>query len=614
MARIVTGFLSILPFIYLPGFGSYTAFRFFAFGGIALILGILTIRIWLTERWILRAIGKKLLVYLFLLYSIAFLFVSMTGIDPAFSLFSSFVRTDGIFTQLFLYIFSLSIATIILYNGERSIHSLLKASVISAAIFSLLMIASPDGIGLLRGEFWERSRGGATIGNSSLAALYVAWNIFFALFLAKHTANWKGRLGWVVALGVMIMSPIYINGRVLWGGESAKGVVDLLGFARGGILGVAVGLLVSAIVWLATDTKKVYTYVGRALLVMILSGICVTGGALLNKGSAIHEAFNQVVGSSRFIFWDSAWAGFLERPWLGWGPNTFSEVYHRNFNPDILLPGNTGEVLVDKPHNIFFETLVAGGVILTLALIAYLAAIIYLFVDLLKRRRFLGVVSLGAFTAWFIQVQFVFDSVASLVLLFLLLGISMAMAEKPDQYSTLPSRLPLTLSGKRILIFSIILASIVFFFVIYLPMKKVRLMYQFYDMQLPARANMWMKMSNISPMGDRYDSALIFSAVYDAYLRRVVDIRRGDPLLKAAALEELDAMGVYLDSLLESGGATYELIMVNAQIRYVRLLIESRDVPQVWDTVLVLTNRAHEISPTDPRPIKLLEILQSARK
>lgn len=612
MSRLIGGLLLLLPFIYLPGFGSYTAMRFFVFGTIALALGVLMTVTWLERKWIPARLIRTLPLYGLLLYLLIFIVVSFTGIDPAFSLFSSFLRTDGAFTLLFLMLLMLGAATVVLLSGEKAVYRFLKYSVIAATLFSVLVTLSPAGFNVLDGPFWERSRGGATIGNSSLAALYVIWNIFFVLLFIKGADKRKYRMGWIAALVVMMTSPLFINWRVLFGKELVEGMASFIGIARGGILGLVVGLLIAVAIWLATDAKRARVYAGRALLVVLITGMGITGGLLLNKSSAVHNTFNEVAGGSRFIFWDSAMQGFAERPWLGWGPNTYSEVYHRHFNPDIFLPGNTSEVLVDKPHNIFFEALAGGGILLTLALIIYLAAMVYLLVRLLKHQRFLGAMCLGAFTAWLIQVQFVFDSVASLILLFFMLGISIALGRETDDSLMRSPRTPLTSRGKWVVVLTGCVAAILFIYTIFLPMWKVHALYRVYDMKLPARAAAWQELPGISPMGDRYDSALVFSSVYDAYVQNEKKIREGDELLKRAALEELDAVNAYLIDLLESASDPYELTLVAAQLHLVRLRIDSQAPVAVWENAHRLATRATELSPTDPRPREILSVLGKA--
>ncbi|MDO8602063.1 MAG: O-antigen ligase family protein, partial [bacterium] len=324
------------------------------------------------------------------------------------------------------------------------------------------------------------------------------------------------------------------------------------------------------------------------------------------------QKFAQVIGGTRFIFWDSALAGFKDRPLLGWGPNTFSEVYHRHFSPDIFLPENKLELLVDKPHNLFFETLAAGGLTLFIALCAFLVSIILIFWRLTKRKRLLGSLLIGAFVAWLIQMQFIFDSVASLALLALVIGIGLADGTPDDRKRGLSA--PIGVREKAIMVLASVIILFLFIYAIALPMKKAYVMFGVRNMTLPARADAWPRLSGISPMGDDYDAVITFARAYDAYSQSAKSLSSGDPFQKAIALKELDAINTYLLEILRERGDKYELILVTAQMHYVRLLIEPRALIKTWDDARSLASRAAEISPADPRPQELLKFFDAIKK
>jgi tetratricopeptide (TPR) repeat protein len=63
--------------------------------------------------------------------------------------------------------------------------------------------------------------------------------------------------------------------------------------------------------------------------------------------------------------WGMAWEGFKERPLLGWGQGNYEYVFSKHFDPGMYGE----EPWFDRTHNIYFDWLVAGGI---LGFIAYL--------------------------------------------------------------------------------------------------------------------------------------------------------------------------------------------------------------------------------------------------
>jgi O-antigen ligase len=235
---------------------------------------------------------------------------------------------------------------------------------------------------------------------------------------------------------VLILSPLFLNWHLILGSETYHGLTSLLGSARGASLGIIFGLMVACGSWLSFQEVKIKKYFGIVILVIAFIGVVLGGVSILNKTSFLHQKFAENVGENRFIFWDSAVKGFEESPFLGIGPNNFDYSFHKFFNADILLLKNGSEVLVDRTHNIFFETLVSGGVLLMLALCFLFISIIFGLTKLLKNKQLSELetaIFIGMFFGWLLQAQFVFDSINSLIMLFLVCGISYgSFANKPD--------------------------------------------------------------------------------------------------------------------------------------------------------------------------------------
>jgi hypothetical protein len=152
-----------------------------------------------------------------------------------------------------------------------------------------------------------------------------------------------------------------------------------------------------------------------------------------------------------------------------------------------------------------------------------------------------------------------------------------------------------------------------FWYAIFLPARKAHVMSRVYQMNLPARADAWQSLSGISPMGDHYDSALLFREIYEEYEKNVARIRDGDPLLRSVVIDELDAVSGYVSNLLALRGEQYDLVLIAAQLYSVRLLIDVDAPREIEESAQRLAERAAELSPVDSRPQELLTMLKKIR-
>ena len=117
-------------------------------------------------------------------------------------------------------------------------------------------------------------------------------------------------------------------------------------------------------------------------------------------------------GASRFMVWNMAWRGALERPILGWGQENFDVVFNKYYDPGMY----SQEAWFDHTHNTVFDWLISGGILgLTAYLLIFFTALVMLWRD--KRGVFSTVdkaILTGFFAAYFFQNLFVFDNVLPL--------------------------------------------------------------------------------------------------------------------------------------------------------------------------------------------------------
>jgi tetratricopeptide (TPR) repeat protein len=129
---------------------------------------------------------------------------------------------------------------------------------------------------------------------------------------------------------------------------------------------------------------------------------------------------NDLTGMSRLNIWKISFEAFLERPILGYGQDNFSYIFARKFIPEKMW---NLEPWYDRSHNVFFDWLVAAGILGLLAYLALYAVTLSLMWkkenDMPFRER---AVVTGALAGYFVHNIFVFDNLTSYMLFILLIA------------------------------------------------------------------------------------------------------------------------------------------------------------------------------------------------
>lgn len=598
---LVNILLFLLPLIYVIGFFSFNSLRYFFFGTIVLILTIFTTIRFIKNKWLINNFFKSWYSYGLIAYLTSFFIVSITSIDPALSFFSSFSRSDGFFAILFLSLFSLSIYSIISVseNKKEIIKQFLASSVLGAVVLSIFILFSSEGLSIFNWNWLTKTGGGAMTGNQSIAGSYIIWNIFFAVILFFKSDFLKEKIFSIFSFFILIFSPLFFNWHLFFGKIKYSGLTSFVGLARGVFLGIIFGFLVAIGIYFLLQKNKIKKYIGIGLISIIFISTILGGISLLQKSSVLHQKFIENVGGNRFIFWDAALEGFKESPLVGIGPSNFGYSFHKYFNAKLEY-----EVMVDKAHNIFFESLVNGGILLILALLFFITSIITGLIKLAKKNEFsILEISLfiGVLFGWLFQAQFVFDSILSLSMLFLICGILYGcLEEKIENHK----KIYYFSKKEKLVIFIIVLVIIsLFIYTIALPYKKNRTMYKTYSTSLPARIILWKDLSGISPMGDSIDTVVMFDKVFKSYYTEIKmkyvgnwDIRKKEIILK-----ELDAIINYFSNSTYRKD-DYEFITLNIKFGWIRMYIANDFSGFLFDKTKELIKKAMLLSPTDPQP------------
>lgn len=342
------------------------------------------------------------------------IFVLVIGVADAFganafkSFWSNFERMEGWVTlaHLFAY-FTVAISVL---KTENIWRRLLQTSLGVSLLVSLYSVLQLIG-------FITINQGGvrvdATFGNATYLAVYLLFHIFIAALIWGQT--------WRESTNRLLPS-------VLYGGLTVLQTLILLFTAtRGAILGVVGGALLMALLlaFFGDYGKQVRRMAGAAVAIILV----LIGGFFLLRGTTVADSLGPVsrvvnisleekTVQSRFMNWGMAWEGVKERPLLGWGQENYNLVFNKYYNPQMYGQ----EQWFDRVHNIFFDWLIAGGVLGLLAYLSLFAIALYYLWFREAFTPFERATLTGLLAAYGFHNLFVFDNIVSYILFATVLG------------------------------------------------------------------------------------------------------------------------------------------------------------------------------------------------
>ncbi len=359
--------------------------------------------------WIFAAVGA---------FMLAITIADFQGVNPYRSFWSNYERMEGLVTHLHLFLYFIVAGSVLL--TEQVWNWFWRVSLGVSVLVSL------NGFAQLSGKeeiHQSATRLDATFGNSAYLAVYALFNIFIAAFL-YFRADKK--------TGLRFIYPIigFLNLVILYYTQTRG---TLLGLVGGTMLALAL------IALRGTEFPKFRRYATYGIAcVVILIGLFITfrqstfiqSSPTLQRLASI--SISDATTNSRFMIWQMSWEGFKERPIFGWGQENFLYVFSKHYNPKMW----SQEPWFDRSHDVFFDWLVAGGIV---GLFTYLSMFVALLYALWwKKKHHFGVVEksimTGLLAGYFIHNIFVFDNLTSYIVFFGLLGYMHSLtADEPKE-------------------------------------------------------------------------------------------------------------------------------------------------------------------------------------
>ena len=390
---------------------------------------------------------------------------TLTAEDPSKSFWSNFERMEGYVTIVHLSFFFLVTSTV--FRTKKAWYALINTSLAISVVLGLRAFADYDisrsspfiveffkGIKYfflsLFGKTSETVRIAGPLGNSSYLGVYSLLHAFFAglvlVTLASQKKFREARFKHILYIAIALFNIIVLYNTG----------------TRGSFVGLVAGVFVTALIPLGfiifkktniqeqsikTIKKVSAVFLIAVLLIVGLLGAnkqsdFVQSSSLLSRFSSLItfdiKGVLETQGKARTLLWGMAYEGVKERPLLGWGQDNFTYVFAKFYDPKMYAQ----EQWFDRTHNVFFDWLIAGGLLGLLGYLSLFFAIVYvlwkkttlnttdMIYDILEKS-----VLTGLLVAYFIHNVFIFDNLTSYILFFVLLAYVQHMSTAGDDTS-----------------------------------------------------------------------------------------------------------------------------------------------------------------------------------
>jgi tetratricopeptide (TPR) repeat protein/O-antigen ligase len=334
------------------------------------------------------------------------------GANPFKSIWSNFERMEGLLTLVHL--LGYFVVAGLMLNTEKLWNWFWNTTVAVSAIigiYGLLQLAGKITI----------NQGGvrldATLGNASYLAIYMLFHVFITAFLLVRCLPAKHTDGYVAGRGASWVRYLYSAVIIL------QLVILYFTATRGALIGIVGGIFLTTLLIALLEKKRKRLRklsIGILAIVVVFTGIffLVKDAEFANKSGTLGRlsSISLEEGATRFTIWGMALQGVKERPLLGWGQENFNFVFNKYYEPSLYAQ----EQWFDRVHNIFFDWLIAGGI---LGFLAYISIPIFMLYYLWRRLEIdLSVTEKSIFTGllagYFFHNMFVFDNIISYILFF----------------------------------------------------------------------------------------------------------------------------------------------------------------------------------------------------
>jgi len=361
------------------------------------------------------------------------LFVSaLSGVNFYRSFFGDLYRAEGI--VLFLHFLVFLIVATSVFSGKGDWIKFLKIAVIVSALSSFAGILQK--IGTL--PYYETNPFSfyglglprcisGTWTNPDFFAPYIVLCIFAGFYLLTLEKNKRWKYFLISISAINILALIWSGCRAGW-----------IGFSAG--IAFFFAAQISPLSFFSSRAKKailaVFLFLSIAGLFIALNrdNFFSFNNFFLRRASTIFDV-NSILYSGRLAGWKIAIAAWQDKPILGWGPESYAFLFDKYFKADYIHYTKPG-IFFDRPHNKVLEVMAASGLVGILGYIGLFSAIFYCLIKNYKKNPAGNLFFMALFVSYFIQNLFIFDTIGTYFIFFLVLGyINNLYCDKPARES-----------------------------------------------------------------------------------------------------------------------------------------------------------------------------------
>lgn len=367
-------------------------------------------------------IKKSPLTIAYAVFMVILLLADIFAVDSSKALWSNYERMEGFVghIHMFAYFFVLTAMLTTLKDWQKMFKVFLGANLL-VLIYGYGQLLGAKGY-IFAEKFpamaaWfsarfpihqSENRLDATIGNSAYFAIFCLMSLSIAGILWSQHKSLKSAW-WYPTIIVLNLIALFYSGT------------------RGTMIGLIVGLLftLGIIAWHEKGHARkvlfgvlVAVIVGVSLLFSFKNSAFIKNAPTLNRLASI--SVTDLTTMSRLSIWTISYQAFLEKPILGYGQDNFSYIYARKFMPEKMY---NLEPWYDRSHDVFFDWLVAAGILGLLSYLSLYVVALWLMWfkphDMPVRER---AILTGIMAGYFVHNIFVFDNLTSYILFFALLA------------------------------------------------------------------------------------------------------------------------------------------------------------------------------------------------
>jgi O-antigen ligase/tetratricopeptide (TPR) repeat protein len=344
-----------------------------------------------------------------LVTAVSIILSTLFSVNPLLSVQGSYDRMQGAITLLcYLALFLLAAACLREPAQIRRLLAAISWGSVPVVAYALLQLLGLDPLD------WrvEGSRVISFLGRSNFVGAYLV----LVLPLTVAGARQPQRRPWRVAHYLLI---------------GAQAVCLIATMAQAAWLGV-----------LAAGSALALTEAWRRGHRRFVAGSLAVGVLGLLAGLAALTAIPGLTGSvgARTTTWRATGLLVAARPILGYGPETFGQVFTSVFPPELVYVQGRA-VLVDRAHNLILDTLASVGIVGLLAQAGLVGAVLVVGIRRLARTsdpwlRITLAAGLAAATGHLVETQLSFQVTTTAVLFWLTLGMLVAPWDEPSPTET----------------------------------------------------------------------------------------------------------------------------------------------------------------------------------